>query len=62
MGGIPCTIESARMRSCIEIWQLVRRQLRHCKVSAKTILRKKYKANVTEINTNVDYDMVTLQM
>ena len=62
MGGIPWTPELARLRSSIEVWQLVRRRIRHCKVGAKTILRKKRKAKMEGIDTNVDYDTATENM
>ena len=59
MGGIPWTPELARLRSSIEVWQLVRQRIRHCKVSAKTILRKKRKATMEHVDINVDYDTAT---
>ena len=43
MGGIPWTPELARLRSSIEVWQLVRRRIRHCKVGAKKYFVRKGK-------------------
>lgn len=37
----------------IEVWMLVNKRNKGCKVSAKTIIIKKIKANMNDIKTNV---------
>ena len=53
MGGIPWTPELTRIRIGIEVWQLVINRLQGGAVSARTILRKKKKASMERVNTNV---------
>ena len=56
MGGVPWTPELSLIRWRIEVWKLVIQRLRGCSVSARTILRKKVKAKMIEVNTNVSKD------
>ena len=53
MGGVPWTPELTRIRTRIEVWQLVLRRLQGCLVSARTIIRKKNKASMRDTETNV---------
>ena len=62
MGGIPWTPELTDIRVGIEVWMLVLRRNRGCKVSAKTIVRKKSKAHMNDVNTNVPDEYAQLQI
>ena len=53
MGGVPWTPELSRIRNTIEVWQLVLKRLKGYQVSARTILRKKNKAGMSQEETNV---------
>ena len=46
-GKIPWSPEISAAQELIELWTLVVRRLRGCKVKARTILRKKQKAGYT---------------
>jgi len=62
MGGIPWTPELTDIRVGIEVWMLVLRRNRGCKVSAKTIVRKKSKAHMNDVNTNVPDEYAQVQI
>ena len=62
MGGIPWTPELSKIRHTIEVWQLVKKRLKGHKVSARTILRKKIKAGIGEIETNVPLNFANSQV
>ena len=56
MGGVPWTPELSVIRVSIEVWTLVMKRLKGCLVSARTILRKKVKASMQQVDTNVTFD------
>ena len=62
MGGIPWTPELSKIRHGIEVWKLVLSRLRGGLVSARTILRKKKKAIMEMVNTNVNKEFALLQI
>ena len=51
---IPWSLEVTMKLRSIELWTLVSKRLRGCKVNARTILRKKKAAKYTG-QTNVNY-------
>ena len=53
MGAVPWTPELSKIRNTIEVWQLVHKRQKGYKVSARTILRKKTKAGMSDVETNV---------
>ena len=53
MGGVPWTPQLTKIRLGIEVWNLVVRRLHGCDVSARTITRKKVKAGLKDVDTNV---------
>ena len=62
MGAIPWTPELSRIRNAIEVWQLVRKRLNGYQVSVRTITRKKVKARMSDIDTNVSLSFVNSQV
>ena len=57
MGGIAWTPKLSIARNQITVWMLVVRRLKGGKVSAKTIIRMKVKANMDRTNTDVSLQM-----
>ena len=62
MGGVPWTPELTDIRVGIEVWMLVLRRNRGCKVSARTIMRKKSKAHMDNVNTNVPDEYTQIEI
>ena len=62
MGAIPWTPELSRIRNAIEVWQLVRKRMKGYQISARTIIRKKAKARMSEVETNVPLSFVNSQL
>ena len=62
MGGVPWTPELSKIRLGIEVWKLVLSRLRGGLVSARTILRKKKKAAMEMVNTDVNKEFALLQI
>ena len=62
MGGVPWTPELSYIRLGIEVWMLVLKRLRGCLVSSRTIIRKKSRAHMEEINTNVPAEFAQLEI
>ena len=62
MGGIPWTPELTQIRLTIEVWTLVIKRMTGCNVSTRTILRKKKKAGLSMVNTNVQLDYAQKQL
>ena len=53
MGGVPWTPKLTYLRLSIEEWMMVIKRNRQCKVSTRTIIRKKAKENMGNTNTEV---------
>ena len=62
MGGIPWTPELSNIRLSIEVWKLVVARLKGCAVGARTIIRKKKRAGMENIETNVPIDFAMEQI
>ena len=53
-GAIPWTPELIITQNCIAVWRLVIHRLKGSAVCARTILRKKSKADMVDINTDIN--------
>ena len=62
MGGVPWTPELTKIRLGIEVWSLVISRLKGCSVGARTILRKKKKAGLEDVDTNVNQEYALAQI
>ena len=62
MGGVPWTPELTQIRLGIEVWSLVISRLKGCSVGARTILRKKKKAGLEDVDTNVNQEYALAQI
>ena len=62
MGGVAWTPELTTIKLKIEVWQLVSRRLTGCLVSARTILRKKDRAGMAKVETNVTLQIAQVEL
>jgi len=62
MGGIPWTPELSKVMLGIEVWKLGLSRLRGDLVGARPILRKKRKAGIECVNTNVNKEFPKVQI
>ena len=62
MGGVPWTPELTDIRVGIEVWMLVLRRNRGCKVSARKSMHKKSKAHMNNVNTNVPDEYAQIEI
>jgi len=62
MGRIPWTPELSKIRLGVKVWKLVLSRLRGELVGARNILRKKRKAGIECVNTNVNKEFTLVQI